>query len=236
MVTSNNHNERERGRAPVYIPFKTFLTAVETLEQGLPQTLDRSVWPSFAGGTQSQTLGAFKFLGLIDETGKVEPILENLINTKGEERKIVLREIIENRYAPAIQLAHKNSSFRQLQEYFREYGLQAGTLERVTRFFLDICEYTGVRTSPLWAKAKKTFRRTTKKDSVSARGKTTKSKSIAAEIETKLSVRTIQLKSGGTLSLSLSVDLMSLSREDRDWLFKVIDQLNTYGQSKENQE
>jgi hypothetical protein len=234
-VNKNNRNKTEHRRAPVYIPFKTFLTAVETFEQGIPPTLDRSVWPSFSGGTQSQTLGAFKFLGLINETGEVKGPLERLVDAKGDERKGVLREIIENQYAGAIQLAEQNASFQQLQEYFRAYGVQAGTLERVVRFFLDVCEYAGVKCSPLWSKAKKTLRRVSKKDETPSKVKPIKGKPAKSEGETKFQVRTIQLQSGGTLSLSLSVDLMVLSREDREWLFTLIDQLNAYGQAKDKE-
>lgn len=235
MATMDNKDKSELGRAPVYIPFKTFLTAVETLEQGLPPTLDRSVWPSFAGGTQSQTLGAFKFLGLINEAGKVEESLERLVDAKGGERKKVLREIIENQYYGAIQLAETNASFQQLQDYFRGYGVQAGTLERVVRFFLDACEYAGVKRSPLWAKAKKTLRRASKKDEAPSKDKPSKGKPAKSKLETKSQVKTVQLQSGGTISLSLSVDLMALSREDREWLFNIIDQLNTYGKLKDKE-
>ena len=230
-MVNQNENNSEQGRAPVYIPFKTFFNAVETLEQGMPPTLDRSVWPSFSGGVQSQTLGAFKFLGLIKEDGEVEPILRRLVDAKGDERKAVLAEIIQNKYAGALRLASKNASFNQLLELFRGYGVQGGTLERAIRFFLDACDYSNLKCSPLWAKAKKTFRKPYKKDEVQP-----KSKPIEVSThdeDTKLSVKRVNLKSGGTLSLSLSVDLMALSKEDRDWLFGIIDQLNAYGQSKD---
>lgn len=233
MNNDNITNNTEHVRAPVYIPFKTFLTAVETLGQGLPLKLDRSVWPSFSGGTQSQTLGAFKFLGLINEQGKVEESLEHLVNAKGNERKVVLREIIENRYAGANQLAQKNASFQQLQDYFRGYGIQAGTLERVTRFYLDACEFIGLKGSPLWSKAKKTLRHVPKKDEVAPRGKSAKSKPTKDEGKIERDVKMVQLRSGGTLSLSLSVNLMALSREDREWLFEIIDRFNTYEELKE---
>ena len=235
MGNNKRNKITERDRAPVYIPFKTFLTAVETLGQGLPGTLDRSVWPSFAGGVQSQTLGAFKFLGLVDEDGKVQPILSRLVNAKGDERKNVLREIIESQYAEAIGLAEKNASFQQLQDLFRGYGVQATTLERVVRFFLDACEYAGVRCSPLWAKAKKTIKRH-KRDEGVAKDKTkSRGTNIPMRGEIKPNIKTVQLKSGGALSLSLSVDFMALSREDREWLFDLIDRLNTYGQSQDEQ-
>ena len=56
-----------QGRLPPYIAFKTFLTAIETLQHALPPVLDRSVWHTFSGSLQSHTLGAFKYLELIDD-------------------------------------------------------------------------------------------------------------------------------------------------------------------------
>lgn len=227
MGSSDRNNAEQR--APSYIPFKTFLTAVETLEQGIPPTLDRSVWPSFSGGIQSQILGAFKFLGLIRENGKVEPVLEQLVSAKGDERKEVIREIIENSYLEAIQLAERNASFAQLQDYFRSFGVQSSTLEKVIRFYLDACEFTKIKCSPLWAKAKKTSRRPSKKDEGSTpKRKDRPRKGGLSDSGKKASWRTIQLRSGGELSYSLSVDLVSLSKEDRDWLFNIIDQFNEY--------
>ncbi len=225
-----NGNNAEQTRAPVYIPFKTFLSAVEILEQGLPDPLDRSVWPSWSGGTQSQTLGAFKFLGLIDEKGKVQPSLHRLVDAKGESRKAVLREIIEERYKDAIKLGVSNSTFQQLQDLFRQYGVESGTLERVTRFFLEVCEYTGLKCSVHWAKAKKTMRRSKKDESPSSGSDETTPPNVKGN-KSKGNIQSIQLKSGGTLFLSVDVDLISLSPEDREWLFKLIDQFNEYGKT-----
>ena len=40
MVTITSNKEAQ-GRAPVYIPFKTFITAIDTLKPGIPPSLDR---------------------------------------------------------------------------------------------------------------------------------------------------------------------------------------------------
>ena len=170
-------------------------------------------------------------MGLIKENGDTEPVLKKLVSAKGDERKGVLREIIEEKYADAFQLAHANASIQQLQDLFRKYGVQAGTLERAVRFFLDACKYTGAKCSPLWVATKKTVRKTARKEDAS--GKDRSSERTRKEEPANANVRTVSLKSGGTLSLSLSVDLMTLSREDRDWLFMIVDQLNAYGQPKE---
>jgi hypothetical protein len=222
----------EQKRAPVYIPFKTFLTAIETLEAGLPPSIDRSVWPTFSGGLQSQILGAFKFLGLIKEDGSVEQRLEQLIGAKGDKRKEVLCGILREKYAAAIELAARNASFQNLQEYFRtSYKLKNGTLYRVIRFYLDACSYAGEKQSSHWVKAKKRAKALAKRGE-----KGLKEKPPEPKVRKKLkpNVRTIGLQSGGMLSLSVSVDLMSLSKTDREWLFALIDQLNMYEQSSKD--
>jgi hypothetical protein len=222
-MVNTDGNKTEHG-TPVYIPFKTFLTALDTLQVGMPPVLDKSVWPSFSGGAQSQTMGAFKFLGLVDEHGSVLPILRRLVDATGDERKAVLREIIEKQYAEALALAAKNASFQQLLELLRGYGVQGGTLERAVRFFMDACEYTNLKGSPLWAKAKKTIRRPSRKGETQG----TPEDSGRLRIETKPNIKIVALRSGGTLRLSIDTDLLSLSKEDREWLFGIIDKLNAY--------
>lgn len=225
-MAAGRNTETEQRRAPVYVAFKTFLAAVETLQQGIPARLDRSVWPSFSGGVQSHILGAFKFLGLTDNDGQVQLVLGQLVNARGDQRKSVLREIIETRYSEAIRLAERNASFQQLLDLFRESGVQGGTLERAVRFFLDASGYAGLKGSPLWAKARKTIRRQSSRDEPSTKDR--QAVKLAGEGITP-NFRSIALRSGGTVSLSVSADLMALSRQDREWLFELIDHLNDYG-------
>ena len=42
------------------------------------------------------------------------------------------------------------------------------------------------------------------------------------------SIKTLQLKSGGTLSLAISVDVFSMNSEDREFVFGLIDKLQLY--------
>ncbi|MDP2728931.1 MAG: hypothetical protein Q8O55_00385 [Dehalococcoidales bacterium] len=160
MVTNATTQERK----PVYIAFKTFLSALAKLEQGVPPVIDRYVWSSFSGSLQAQTLSAFKFLGLIDEKGNSQPILQKLIDAKGDAKKTVLRELLEAKYAEAVKLGESNASFQQLQDALRAYGISGGTLEMAVRFFTDACSFTGLRCSPHWATAKKSRRSRDKKD------------------------------------------------------------------------
>ncbi len=80
----------EAGRPVVpYVPFKTFLTALDALEAGLPNQLDRSVWPSYSGAIQGQLLGAFRFLGLMDEGNCPTPALGELVSKRGARRELL---------------------------------------------------------------------------------------------------------------------------------------------------
>ncbi len=157
MVT-NTTSTTTQERKPVYIAFKTFLTALETLEQGVPPIIDRYVWRTFSGGLQAQTFVAFKFLGLIDENGTSQPILQKLVAAKGDARKEILRGVLEAKYAEAIKLGESNASLQQLQELIRSQGVSGGTMEMAVRYFTDACSYTGLKCSPHWAAAKKSRR------------------------------------------------------------------------------
>src|ERR1700733_5151148 len=51
---------------PPYVAYKTFANTLASLrESGLPDRIDRSVFPGLAGGTQSFLMSALKFMGLI---------------------------------------------------------------------------------------------------------------------------------------------------------------------------
>jgi hypothetical protein len=153
-------------RKPAYIAFKTFLTAIETLEQGVPPIIDRYVWRTFSGSLQAQTLSAFKFLGLVDETGRSQPILQKIVDAKGEERKPLLQELIKDKYSDAIKLGESNASFQQLQDLIRSYGVSGRTLEIAVRFLTDACTYTGLKCSPHWTLTKRTRRSVNKKEAI----------------------------------------------------------------------
>jgi len=224
-------------RKPPYISFKTFLTAIETFEQGIPPTIERSVWHTFSGGLQGHTLNAFKFLGLIDEAGTPQPALKQLVDSKGDERKITLKTLIEDKYSKALELGKQNASFQQLQDHFRNFGVSGGTLEMVVRFFLDACEYTGEKCSPFWAKAKKTMRKSRKiTDTGADDGKRQPPPPSQPAQPQKPNVKSVQLQNeAGTVAITLSVDLTKLVREDWDWLQGLINNITTYGQRNKNE-
>jgi len=53
-------------------------------------------------------------------------------------------------------------------------------------------------------------------------------KNAAADTSQTTSDKSVELESGGSLSLKLTTNLMDLSKEDRAFVFELIDKLNGY--------
>jgi len=197
-----------------YVPFRTFLTAIETLERGCPNQLDRSVWPSYSGAIQGQLLGAFRFLGLMDENQFTTPELRELIARK-DNRRALLRRLLETSYADLIRLDLSRASPRQLDDAMRQYGLNGATHRKAVSFFLQAAQYAGLPLSAL-LRAK-----------IRGRGQGKRRAATATKSVPAIS-KTIELKSGGVLTLTAAVDFFAISAEDRQFVFDLIDRMQAY--------
>ncbi len=197
-----------------YVPFRTFLTALETLERGCPNQLDRSVWPSYSGAIQGQLLGAFRFLGLMDEQHCPTPELRELIAHK-DGRRPLLRRLLEAKYAGLIGLDLARTSPKQLDEAMRQYGLTGATHKKAVSFFLQAAQYAGLPLSVL-------LRARTR-----GGGQGRRRAPAASESAPAIS-KTIELRSGGVLTLTAVVDFFSISADDRKFIFDLIDRMQGY--------
>ena len=205
-----------------YVPFKTFLTALESLERALPNQIDRSLWPSYSGAIQGQLLGALRFLGLMDGTNCPSAELREMV-ARREVRKAVLRRVLEMRYAPLIELDLTRTSPRQLEEAMRQYGLNGATHKKALSFFLQAATYAEV---PLSALLRETTRGTHRRSAAPA-GTAARAAVVATEPAPSIA-KTVRLKSGGALTLIAAADLFSLAAEDRAFVFEMVDRLRKY--------
>ena len=160
----------------------------------------------------------------------VEPLLQKLVNAKGDERKLVLRDIIRTKYAKAVELAESNASYGQLEDYFRNYNITGGTLYRVVRFYIDTCTYTGEKCSTHWAKAKKSPKRAIKKEIPNEDAEQhvpEKSKDDSSGIAQGF-LETVTLPEIGTITLSTSINPLKLKGKSREWFYQLVDKLGEY--------
>jgi hypothetical protein len=207
-----------------YVPFRTFLAALEGFERGLPNQIDRSLWPSYSGAIRGQLLAAFRFLGLMDDNQSPTAALREMA-AKPESRRALMRALVEKSYQPLVALDLARASPHQLEDAVRAaYGVTGATHKKAVSFFLQAVRYAGLPLSVL-LKAKTRTAAFGRRRLGAGERPAKESESAAAAVS-----KTVQLKSGGSLTLAASIDLFSLSAEDRAFVFGLIDRLQDYEQ------
>lgn len=231
--------ENGDGQAAVYVAFTTFKNALDQLAQGVPNRVDRSVFPGLSGGVQAQLLAGMRFLGLIDGDGKPQPSLAKVAVLDEPSRKRELRAILEDTYADLFALNLKKTTPAELNEQMAQsYNVSGDTRDKAVRFFLSAAEYAGVPLSQLFEKKRgRTASASTPKR---RRGRPKGSSGASAPTRSTGTgaTKTVQLTSGGELTLSASIDLFALTADDRKFVFDLIDRMDSYEreESDEGQE
>ena len=222
-------------KAAVYVGWTTFKNAVESLAQGLPNVVDRTAFPGQSGGVQSQLLAGLKFLGLINEAGKPTAALVALAVDDEDERKAQLKAILEQRYKAVIDIDLTKATLAQLNQKMSEsYGVTGDTREKSVRFFMSAAEYVGIplgrflRPAP---GAPQPMKKRAPRKQTNGELATPPAATQPAPVDGSTS-QTVKLESGGTLTLTASVDLFQMSAADRDFVFTLIDKLRDYGNAK----
>ena len=214
---------------PPYLPFKTFQSAVQNLRaHGLPGgKLDKTTWHSRSSIDQASILGAFKFLGLVDESEHVQPILEKLVNVpeNSDEEKAVLSELLRTAYLRAFEINLKTATPKQLDEAIASLGVTGATRDRAVRFFLKAANYCGFElssrlTSGLRSRTESSTSGAEETDGGATstrhrrRRRTNLSEPENNEAPSSEAVKTISLK-GGELTLSGTFNPFELDTDER---------------------
>ncbi|MEO8157407.1 MAG: DUF5343 domain-containing protein [Betaproteobacteria bacterium] len=217
--------------AAVYVSWHTFKNAIESLAQGVPNQIDRSTFPGLSGGVQSQLLAGLKFLGLTKDDGRPTESLHALAVADEAARKEQLKKILQERYADLFALDLVKTTPNQLNERMSSiYNVTGDTRGKAVRFFLSAVGYAGIQVSRLFG-SMATSNGARPKRRASAKPRTN---AVINEEEddlppaTKGPARTVNLKSGGSLTMSATVDFFSLSQDDRTFVFALIDQMDKY--------
>jgi hypothetical protein len=216
---------------PPYLPYKTLLSSLENLGQGIPPKIDRSIWKNQPGSVQSQILSAYKFLGLIDDTTGPTDTLRDLVKNRSTPGP-TLKKIIEDKYKPILvhDLATMTTTMLSA-EFDSAFKLDGETKKKGIRFFLQATKANGFTLSKFLldqTRAVSTGPRKKRNGKLESDLDAIELKSEEVAAQTKGTRKTVTLLSGGQLSISLSVDLFELSKVDRDFVFGLIDTLQEY--------
>ena len=229
-------NQYKPSISPPYVSFNTFKTLLDWLKvEGVPLRLDRSFWhDKFSGSTGSQLMASLKFLGLLHANSPL-PALENLVQAQPDNKPLILKTLIQNSYTfiPFEELHRGTPSM--LISWFKTYPIDGHTLRKAISFFIGASIEAGI---PISNSIKKMSKYRSKSKNVEPVAKTSQIipplNFIATDIDTnqinKLAINqsTIDLASGGSLNLSINVNLFDLSDTDRKFVLSVIDLVKNY--------
>ena len=212
-----------------YVPFATFLSEVEALERGIHQRIDASVWPNYSKATRSQLLGAFKFLGLIDKSGKPTASLKSLVQNKAD-RKATLRRILETSYSRIAGLDLTRVSPKQFDDAMRGYGMKGATHKKVISFFLRAAKYSELPLSPLLGRKSRAsgLRRRERTAHLHASDANGGGGSSPTRRNPQRTSKTVALQSGGNVTLNIEGNFVEMARADRQFISELIDKLQEY--------
>jgi hypothetical protein len=225
--------EEAKSQTVAYVPFRTFLTALDGLSHGLPHVIDRSIFPQMSGVTQSQLMGALKFLKLISAEGKPTAALHALAVQK-DKRAENLKAVLEDAYPELIQSDLSKATPSSLNAAFEKFGLTGETNVKAKSFFLQAAKTAGIVLSPYLLKGTRTVSKR-KKPLGQSRGAEVAGTSASRfdDLEDYEFVspgvnKVIRLDNGSTLSLTLDKNFGELPSRQRKFVNEVIDMMEAF--------
>lgn len=234
-------DEQSEGFKPPYMSFQTFWNFIgELLAKPLPPQFDRSLMRNKSGTDQNNLLAALQSFELVgyDKDHTVLPLLRNMEGTDDEQRKAILAEMLHKHYGSAVALSEANNTYTALNDLFRdEYNLPAvETRRKCMTFFLHGLRVAGLPVSvhfpatragsggpgtPKPKKAPGTPRKRAVPDLPTQQAQPKKRDDEAHK-------QTVTLRAGGTMTLTVDVNPLTLRGEDREFFYKVVDALLDY--------
>lgn len=237
MRHNGDTGRADSARTAPYLPFATFLSGIERLAPEAPEVIDKTIFSSFSGTAQSQIVGALRFLGLIDAQNRTQAVLETIVSDPNS-RKDLLAVSLREAYADVFAIGLQKASPKQLDEAMENYNVYGATHRKAVSFFVKAAQYAGVPLSAFIVSRKgRSGRRKTvgrNRPGESATGSVVASAvNDALMKDGTLQSKTVGLKSGGDITLSVKFDPFAISQEDRAFIFDFIDRLSRYERSKE---
>lgn len=219
-------------RTPPYLPFRSFMTALDHLAQATPNVITKEVFPDHSGLLQGQVIGALKFFDLVDEQGIPKgDTLERLASEKDiNHRRVNLKPLIKISYADIIKLDLPRVTPSQLDTAFTKYGVSGDTKKKAKTFFVKAAKFAGLNLSPLLMRKGRA--------PLSSRKRRSPPQSLYSEPRdvgvrsegdgTPTTSKTIRLKSGVILTVTATGNLLDLDGGDRELVFGIMDQLKSH--------
>jgi hypothetical protein len=217
---------RDTVLAAPYLPFKTFVGSLEPFSQGIPPKIDRTLWNQ-SGFVQGLIMNAYRFFHLVDANSKPAPEFQQLVKSKNEDRKVQIKKLLEIGYPEIMTHDLATMTPKMLDELVDMYNVSGETKKKATTFFLQAAKFADLPLSNFLTERIRNTAGTRRRRKLEGEpdARTTKPLSINSSSG---SSRSVALADGGNITLTISVDVFSLGKEDREFVFDLIDKLQTY--------
>ena len=199
--------------APPYLPFARFLESLDSIATCLPRQISSATWKSESSYIASLLASAYSFLGLADPNGIPTPLLHRLVSDRAS-RPEILRELLRAAYGEVLDAVQKAESPEAVDHALARFRLSGATHRKAASFITQACRYAGLHVAPF------TAARSRISHAKAGRG-------IRERVD-QATTTTVQLQSGGALTLVGRFNPFTISAEDRKFVFKLVDELSEY--------
>src|SRR5271157_160993 len=134
--------------AAPYLPFRTFLSAIEALEQVVPKKIDRTIWRSQSGIAQTQILMALRFFDLVDDEDHPKELLYELV-AKKENRAEQFVRLLNFSYTALLDHDLTKMTPKMVEDEMERYNVTGETKRKAVTFFLRMAKFSGMPMHPL---------------------------------------------------------------------------------------
>jgi hypothetical protein len=204
--------KHEKGTPP-YLPFARFLESLDSIAACLPRQISRTTWERESSYSATLLANAYSFLRLVDVERVPTPLLHRLASERAS-RAEILRAVLRSAYGESLDAVQNGESRQAVDAVLSEFRLTGATHRKAVSFLIQACRYAGLPV-PSFARGK--LRISHAKGGKGAPEATYETTSI-----------TVQLRSGGEITLAGRFNSFTISPGDRKFIFKLVDQLSEY--------
>jgi len=231
----NDQADEDRDESvPPYLSGTTFFNFVEAHRRTQPTRIDRSIMTILAGCDHAKILRALRFFELIRQDGTPTERFSSLKDLEGDELQTAWQDSLRKAYPYLFSDFNLEKATQgQIEERFREQGIKGDTVRKAVTFFITLARLAGLKLSPYFKQTRQRAPRSAKPARRPRSGRPSEVQALEAPppsegVTSTHSAKTVNFRSGGTATLTVSVDVVNLSPADRKALFAWIDAMSEY--------
>lgn len=192
------------------------------------------------GSLVPRTLQTLRLLDLVDDDGVITPLFEELVSSPSMSRG--LQKVLRRAYAPVFEVIDPTTADGdELEAAFEQFG-PAGQRPRMVTLFTNLmkaaklipieAQTAGVAKSVQSPRSAVAGKLVGPASSAAPRNPASRWAQAAAAQPT--ARHTLELASGGTINVTLDVNLFTLSPADREFVMGLVDRVTSYRDTKTN--